>query len=99
MDEPSLAARFVINVAEAMGLVCAKRLCTTSSVNASKGIDTFSIPRRRLWVRSLTGLEGYGACLCKRDRFLGSTKALPYQGLGLALVKTDAETMEFPPYW
>ena len=46
--------------AGAMGLVCAKRLCTTSSVNASKGIDTFSIPRRRRWVRSLTGLVGYG---------------------------------------
>ena len=42
------------------GLVCAKRLCTTSSVNASRGIDTFSIPRRRLWVRFLTGLVDFG---------------------------------------
>ena len=46
--------------AGAMGLVCARRLCTTSSVNASRGIDTFSIPRRRLWVRSLTGLVDFG---------------------------------------
>ena len=42
------------------GLVCAKRLCPTSSVNASRGIDTFSIPRRRLSVRFLTGLVGNG---------------------------------------
>ena len=48
------------------GLVCAKRLCTTSSVNASKGIDTFSILRRRLWVRFLTGLVGNGLVCAKR---------------------------------
>ena len=32
----------------------AKGLCATSSVNALRGIDTFSIPRRRLFVRNQT---------------------------------------------
>ena len=42
--------------AEAMGLVCAKRQCTTSSVScADTGRLRPTIPRRRLWVRSLTG--------------------------------------------
>ena len=85
MDEPSLAARFVINVAEAMGLVCAKRQCTTSSVSfADSGRLRPTIPRRRLSVRFLTGLVGYGACMCKWACFFGQSgrlrpNACPYR--------------------
>ena len=45
------------------GEVGADRSCTTSSVNAPKGIDTFSIPRRRLLVSMRTLLvQSRGLC-------------------------------------
>ena len=58
------------------GLVCAKRLCTTSSVNASKGIDTFSIPRRRLFGKILDGVGGLWGLYVQMGLFFRTVRSL-----------------------